>query len=122
MHLLSEFTVLTLQHLQPFLLGLGSCDLVPSAVLDVLSPVGVGSQGERLVLECNRVLSLEVEDFFIVEGDVLVPYSCNFTVLSYSVLLIWLFPLPADELFHELGLYLPNSSLEVICWLLLLSY
>lgn len=114
MHFLSEFTVLTLQHLQPFLLGLGPCDLVSSAVFDVLSPVRVRRQGKRLILQDDWILSLEAKYLFIVKGDVLVPHSCNLSILSYSIFFVWLFPLSANELFHKLRFHLPDSPLEVV--------
>lgn len=122
MHLIPELAVLALQHLEPFLLCLGPCDLVPSAVLDVLSPVGVRRQGKGLVLEGDWVLPLEAEELFIVEGDILVPYSSNLPVFSNSVLFLWLLSLPADELFHEFGPHFPNGPLEVVCRLLLLPH
>lgn len=122
MHILSEFTVLSLQHLQPFLLCLCSCNLVSPAVFDILSPVGVGRQGKGLVLKCDWKLLFKAEYLFIVKGDTLVPDPSNLPVLSNSILLFRLFSFSTNELFHELRLHFPNGSLEVVRWLLLLPH
>ena len=116
----SELSVCPLQDLQALFLCLGSCDLVESPVLDVFSPVRVRSQRLSFVLDAQRRSLVEVEDFLVVELDVLVPDSFEPSQFLDFLLVHWFSLLRLGEHFEELGSDFVDFAFKEVAWLFLL--